>query len=187
MSINHMSIAFLLTMSMSTSAFAAGSDGHDHGDSNQPQSTQGSTGEHAGGGGDHGGSDHGMMEHMSGMMPDRTVEVTARDIEFSTPEIAVAPGETIRFVIHNTGQMAHDFTIGDQATQESHREEMMSMMSSGSDMMDHMHSSENAVLIEPGETAEIVWTFADGEGLQFGCNVPGHYEAGMHGRFVMTE
>jgi len=186
-----MSIAFLLAMSMSTSAFAAGSDGHDHGDSDQPQSTQGSTSEHAGGGDGHGASEGGMMHDMQDMhemmMPDRTVEVVARDIEFSTPEIVVRPGETIRFVIRNEGVMAHDFTIGDQATQESHREEMMSMMSSGNGMMGHMHSSENAVLIEPGETREIVWTFAGGEELLFGCNVPGHYEAGMQGRFVTDE
>ncbi len=174
MRINGTSIALLLAMSLSTAAFASGSGPHDHDDNSSPQPTNNSGSMGA----------NGMMHDMSGMMPDRTVEVTARDIEFSTSEIAVVPGETIRFVIHNTGQMSHDFTIGDQTAQEAHRSEMMGMMSSSGDMAGHMHGSENAILIPPGETREINWTFAEGEELQFSCNVPGHFEAGMHGRFV---
>ena len=33
----------------------------------------------------------------------------------------------------------------------------------------------------PGETATLVWTFARRRDLQFACDIPGHYEDGMHG------
>ncbi len=124
------------------------------------------------------GHDHG------GMTADRTIEVVARDIEFSTSEISIAPGETIRFVIHNEGMADHDFTIGDQAMQDAHREEMMEMMMAGN-MHAHDYGPSNAVLVPPGETRELTWTFAGDEDLLFGCNVPGHFESGMHGNFVV--
>jgi uncharacterized cupredoxin-like copper-binding protein len=48
-----------------------------------------------------------------------------------------------------------------------------------------MHSDPNSVLLEPGQSGEVVWTFPrDGE-IEFACNVPGHYEAGMQGRFEL--
>ena len=151
-------IALALATSVSGAAWAAGSGGHDH-------------------------------DHSSGhqMQVDRTVEVTANDIEFDMSEIDVMPGETIRFLIHNQGEMDHDFTIGDHATQMAHRQEMMEMMHGGHDMMGHMHGAQNAVMIPPGETRELIWTFAETEGLEFGCNVPGHYEAGMHGQFMTQD
>ncbi len=35
------------------------------------------------------------------------------------------------------------------------------------------HDDPNSVLIEPGSTQELIWTFNDSAGLQFACNVPG--------------
>lgn len=46
-------------------------------------------------------------------------------------------------------------------------------------MMKHDHP--NSVLVEPGKTAELTWTFSQATGLEFACNVPGHYQAGMSG------
>ena len=45
-----------------------------------------------------------------------------------------------------------------------------------------MHKDPNSVLLEPGKSAEIIWTFPKAKTkLEFACNVPGHYEAGMVG------
>ena len=49
-----------------------------------------------------------------------------------------------------------------------------------------MHNEPNSVLLEPGETAEIVWTFSTHALLEFACNVPGHYESGMVGKIKLT-
>ena len=44
-----------------------------------------------------------------------------------------------------------------------------------------MHGDPNSVLLEPGESAEIVWKFSENTKLGYACNVPGHLEAGMVG------
>lgn len=116
----------------------------------------------------------------------RTVEIVAKDIEFSLSKIDVKPGETVRFVVRNDGELEHDFTIGDAATQEAHRAEMQAMMSGMADNHGHdghVHGAQNAVMIKPGATAELIWTFGNDTDILFGCNVPGHYEAGMAGEF----
>jgi uncharacterized cupredoxin-like copper-binding protein len=191
MRIETTTIALVLAMSVSTSAFAAGD--HEHGAESDEPAAENSTGGHdhgsSAGNDQTGGMMDDMMDHMSGMMPNRTVEVVAQDTEFSASEIMVSPGETIRFVIHNRGDMPHDFTIGDEETQQTHRREMMAGMMGDEhgDMMGHMHGAQNAVLVPPGESREIVWAFTEGENLMFGCNMPGHFEAGMRGRFVTEE
>jgi uncharacterized cupredoxin-like copper-binding protein len=45
------------------------------------------------------------------------------------------------------------------------------------------HNDPNSVLIEPGTTKELVWTFSKSSDLEFACNVPGHYQSGMVGQF----
>lgn len=111
---------------------------------------------------------------------DRTLHVQATDIAFDRQTIEVQAGETIRFVITNSGRLVHDFTLGDAATQRAHREEMTEMMTRGGrDQHDH---AANAVMLQPGETKELIWTFAEAASFEFACNVPGHYEAGMKGR-----
>lgn len=166
MKFTHTAMAAVLVAGLASGAWASGSGEHGHDDDG-----------HMGHGGDMHGMQHEMGEHMD---IDRTIEVTARDIEFSTSEIEVEPGETIRFVIHNEGMLDHDFTIGDRETQDAHRAEMQEMMGH---MDDHNHGAHNAVMIPPGETRELVWTFSGEEDVMFGCNIPGHFEAGMHGDF----
>jgi len=41
------------------------------------------------------------------------------------------------------------------------------------------HSHSNSVLLEPNESAEIIWKFNTEAILEAACNVPGHYEVGM--------
>jgi uncharacterized cupredoxin-like copper-binding protein len=112
----------------------------------------------------------------------RTVEVKAGDMEFHVEGLDIKEGETIRFVVKNVDEIDHDFTIGPPALQAEHREEMMRMMETG-DGMAKMHNDPNAVYLKPGETKELVWKFENVVELEYACNVPGHYESGMMGRF----
>ena len=41
------------------------------------------------------------------------------------------------------------------------------------------HSHSNSVLLEPNQSAELIWKFNANADLEAACNVPGHYEAGM--------
>lgn len=125
---------------------------------------------------------------------DRTVEVTMGDIFFEPKNLSVEGGETIRFVVKNAGQLIHEFNIGTAEMHMAHREEMTAMMKTGAltatgmdhSKMDHSgmkHDDPNSVLVEPGQTLDVTWTFPKAGELQFACNVPGHYEAGMVGDF----
>lgn len=133
----------------------------------------------------------------------RTVEVTLGDIYFSPKVLEVKAGETVRFVLKNEGKLVHEFNLGDAQMHAQHQREMLDMQRAGApaghaDMagMDHgvemshgevnqgagmAHDDPNSVLVQPGQTGELVWTFAHASGLQFACNVPGHYQAGMVG------
>lgn len=126
----------------------------------------------------------------------RTVEVTLQDISFSPKSLDVKAGETVRFVLVNKGQLLHEFNLGDAAMHAEHQKEMLQMRASGMltatgmGKMDHSamghgammkHDDPNSVLVEPGKTAELTWTFTQSTGLEFACNLPGHYQAGMVG------
>ncbi|WET12260.1 cupredoxin domain-containing protein [Pseudomonas sp. D3] len=129
----------------------------------------------------------------------RTVEVVLQDMSFSPKSLDVKAGETVRFVLVNKGQLLHEFNLGDAAMHAEHQKQMMQMQSSGMlnatgmgkmdhGAMDHgamasmKHDDPNSVLVEPGKTAELTWTFTKASGLEFACNIPGHYQAGMVGK-----
>ena len=115
---------------------------------------------------------------------DRTITVELKDLSFGIKNIKVKNGETIRFVIRNVTDNPHDFTIGTKAVQKAHQKEMLKMMDAMSDGGHGMkHADANAVFLKAGETKEIIWQFAKADHLEFGCNVPGHYQAGMKGHF----
>ena len=133
----------------------------------------------------------------------RTVEVDMTDIAFNPKSLDVKAGETVRFVLVNKGQLLHEFNLGHAAMHAEHQKEMLEMQQSGmltpTGMnhagMDHSamghgamgmpgmkHDDPNSVLVEPGKTAELTWAFTKADNLEFACNVPGHYQAGMVGQ-----
>ncbi len=125
---------------------------------------------------------------------DREIVVSMHEMEYDPETVEVAAGETIRFVVNNDGRMVHEFNIGTDETWDAHRGEMQEMMKAGvmtasrirHEKMEEtgmMHDDANSVLLEPGETAEIVWIFPEDGTVGFACNVPGHREAGMVGEF----
>lgn len=108
----------------------------------------------------------------------RTVNVEMRDIAFSPKSVDVHAGETVRFVFHNKGKVAHDAFIGDGQAQDDHEMEMRE--SSSTDMgMNHGGSDEGGITVAPGETGELTHTFKSGDKLLIGCHQSGHYAAGM--------
>lgn len=126
----------------------------------------------------------------------RTVEIILGDMYYQPTSVQVKAGETLRFVLKNQGQLAHEFSLGDAAMHAEHQKQMLAMQSMGHGAMEHgqmghdmagmehgamSHADANTVSLQPGETAELTWTFARAQGLQFACNIPGHYQAGMVG------
>lgn len=159
--------------------------------------------------GDHDG--HGLMNHPEVGVPGdpaavtETVEVTMNDNYFEPETITLPAGTTVRFVVTNAGGLLHEFNLGIPAMHGAMQDEMAMMMDHGmiSDVskhhdmstMDHsemggmdmdemmtlMEGHPNRLLVEPGATEELVWTFKETIELEFACNLPGRYDSGMVG------
>ncbi|MGI9413718.1 MAG: plastocyanin/azurin family copper-binding protein [Hyphomicrobiales bacterium] len=119
----------------------------------------------------------------------RTVVIDMEQLAFNTASVSVKAGETVRFVLRNSSYIPHDFTIGTLLMQKGRRALIAELSDAG-----QLEGAEggkagldaaNAVLIMPGETKELIWTFTETRDLEFGCNVPGHYEFGMKGAFLV--
>ncbi len=105
---------------------------------------------------------------------DRVIDIIAGDdFRFDPGSISVTAGETVTFRVINTGVIPHDFTVGDEATQQSHAEQMAEMTGMA------MPDEPNAIVIGPGETRELTWHFTEPGSFLIGCHQAGHYEAGM--------
>jgi uncharacterized cupredoxin-like copper-binding protein len=100
----------------------------------------------------------------------RTVEVELRYSHFHPDAFTVAPGETVRFVVHNGDPIDHEFIIGDAAMQRVHER--------GTEAYHPPRPGEMSV--PAGETRETTYTFPSAAGgLLLGCHLPGHYAYGM--------
>ena len=127
----------------------------------------------------------------------RTITIDMTDNRYSTEEITVKAGETIRFLINNKGGLVHEFNIGTPDMHKGHQKEMMMMVDHGvleADKINYArmkmdmgggrtmeHNDPNSALLEPGKSKQIVWKFSNAGTFEFACNVPGHYDAGMVG------
>jgi uncharacterized cupredoxin-like copper-binding protein len=121
------------------------------------------------------------MEHFAFGQPakasqvTRTIHVKATDnmrFEFDSQEIHA--GDVVRFIVTNTGQLPHEFGIGDAVSQRKHAKEM-------EHMPNMQHDDPNVISLKPGETKSLIWKFkaAGKREIIFACNVPGHVAAGM--------
>ncbi|MDU9390348.1 cupredoxin family protein [Pseudomonas sp. zfem002] len=124
----------------------------------------------------------------------RTIEVTLGDMYFEPRNIEVKAGETVRFVVINKGQVAHEFNLGDAAMHAEHQKQMLAMAQMdhskmGHGGMDHgmTHADPNMVMVQPGQRGELTWTFRTSAPIEFACNVPGHYQAGMVGKLNIAQ
>lgn len=106
----------------------------------------------------------------------RTIRVDMADTRRFTPEaISVKHGETVQFVVSNSGKMPHEMTIGTAQALREHA----GLMRKHPGME---HGESHMAPVAPGKSGDIVWTFTQAGEFEFGCLVPGHFEAGMRGR-----
>jgi uncharacterized cupredoxin-like copper-binding protein len=147
-----------------------------------------------------GGHTYDFGQPASAAKASRSVEVVMGDMSFTPKTIDIKAGETVRFVLVNKGQLLHEFNLGDAAMHARHQQQMLQMQQSGMltptgvKAMDHgamghdmKHDDPNSVLVEPGKTAELTWTFNKATNLEFACNIPGHYQAGMVGKLTVSQ
>ena len=126
---------------------------------------------------------------------DRVIEVKMYDTFYEPNEFKIKKNETIKFIVHNYGELVHEFNIATKEMHLKHQPEMMKMveneillankidrkkmkeMAKEDHSMSHSHA--NSVLLEPSMSGEIIWKFNTNADLEAACNVPGHYESGM--------
>mgnify|MGYP001181668400 CR=1 FL=1 len=125
----------------------------------------------------------------------RVIEIKMYDNYYEPNEINIKKGETIRFIVHNYGELVHEFNIATKEMHINHQPEMMKMVENQILLADKIdkkkmkemakkdhsmgHSHSNSVLLEPNQKAELIWKFNVNTNLEAACNVPGHYESGM--------
>lgn len=132
---------------------------------------------------------------------DRTITISLHDNFYEPEDITVKSGETVRFFLKNEGSFVHEFSLATQADHLAHQPHMQMMMEHGAiepDRINHalmqgghgmghsmVHDRPNGVLLEPGKSAELIWTFAASAGVEFACTIPGHYDSGMVGSLTI--
>jgi uncharacterized cupredoxin-like copper-binding protein len=110
----------------------------------------------------------------------RTIEVDMSDaMRFTPAELKVKRGDTVKFVVRNSGKVMHEMVLGTRE-ELAHHAELMKRHAG-------MHHDEPYMLhVKPGGREVMTWTFTEPGTFMYGCLVPGHWEAGMKGAIVVT-
>jgi len=111
----------------------------------------------------------------------RTVNVDMRDtMRFTPAEISLKRGETVRFVVTNSGKQMHEMVLGTMKELNEHA----ALMRKHPGME---HDEPYTAHVQPGKKAEIAWRFTKPGEFHFGCLIPGHFEAGMIGKIRVAQ
>jgi uncharacterized cupredoxin-like copper-binding protein len=116
--------------------------------------------------------------------PARTIRVLMHDdgneqnMRFEPTLIRVRKGEQIRFVLENAGTESHEFMLATVAENRKHAELMKKFP-------EMEHDDPNAKRVAMSERGELLWRFTKAGQFEFACLIPGHYEAGMHGKIIV--
>jgi uncharacterized cupredoxin-like copper-binding protein len=111
----------------------------------------------------------------------RTITVSMLDsMRFSPDQLTVKAGETVKFVVRNTGKVMHEFVIGTPKENAEHAALMMRFP-------DMEHDEPYMAHVAPGKSGQIIWQFNRPGEFEFACLIAGHYASGMVGRIkVLT-
>lgn len=170
-------LAMAVATGLTVAAHAGGSVGHTHEEAIVHGHDESESHDH-GASGDHGQLAIGVPGHEEKVS--RTITVTMREKDdgsmvFEPGSLAVAKGETIRFAFKNNGDAEHEFVMDTHKGILDHKVAMEKWPNME-------HADPNSIRLESGETGEIIWTFNRGGEFQFACLIPGHFDAGMHGK-----
>jgi len=109
----------------------------------------------------------------------RTVNVVMSDtLRFSPAELTIKQGDTVKFVVKNAGKTMHEMVLGSTSDLKAHAELMKKFPGME-------HDEPYMAYVAPGKTAEMVWQFTKTGEFQYGCLIPGHFEAGMVGKLIV--
>ncbi len=97
---------------------------------------------------------------------------------FTPAHVTVKRGETVSFVVANSGKVLHEMVLGTTRELKAHNELMKKFP-------DMAHADTNMAHVKPGARGEIVWPFTQAGDDPFACLIPSHCEAGRVGKVVV--
>lgn len=111
----------------------------------------------------------------------RTIEMDMSDkMRFSPAQLTIRQGETVRFRVKNSGKVMHEMVLGTMQELKEHAE----LMKKHPGME---HEEPYMAHVSPGKRETIVWQFNQPGEFYYGCLIPGHFEAGMVGKIIVTK
>ena len=102
------------------------------------------------------------------------------DMRFAPSHFSVKKGETLNLRVVNKGQVMHEVVLGTQASLDEHAKMMLKYPGME-------HAEPYMAHVAPGQSENLVWSFNRAGNFDFACLIAGHYQAGMTGRFTVTE
>ena len=102
------------------------------------------------------------------------------DMRFAPSHFSVKKGETLNLRVVNKGQVMHEMVLGTQASLDEHAQMMLKYPGME-------HAEPYMAHVAPGQSEDLVWSFNRAGNFDFACLIAGHYQAGMTGRFTVTE
>ena len=120
--------------------------------------------------------------------PGRTINVDMAEFTYSPMSITVKAGETVTIRLKNTGTIEHEFMAGRRAVAGvGYSEDWLALAKSDRVGGHDMNHQGRGVRVQPrGSTAFTLTIPAETGEFEFGCFMPGHYEAGMKGKLVVA-
>ena len=101
-------------------------------------------------------------------------------MRFSPSEIVVKKGDIVRFEVKNDGKVMHEMVLGTKKELKEHA----ALMKKFPDME---HDEPHMLHVPPGKSGAMGWQFTRAGEFFFACLIPGHYEAGMVGKVIVTD
>jgi uncharacterized cupredoxin-like copper-binding protein len=102
------------------------------------------------------------------------------DMRFKPSQFEVKRSETVRLRVVNKGQVMHEVVLGTKSSLDEHAQ--MMLKHPGME-----HDEPYMAHVAPGKSEDLVWNFNRPGSFEFACLIAGHYQAGMTGRFIVTE
>jgi uncharacterized cupredoxin-like copper-binding protein len=104
-----------------------------------------------------------------------TVRIGIAYSKFSTDEVHVVTGTTVRFVIDNNDPINHEFIVGDASVHARHQR--------GTEQAHPPVPGE--VSVAPNDDGLTIYRFDEPGRYEFACHLPGHLAYGMKGWVIV--
>ena len=99
-------------------------------------------------------------------------------LRFTPDSLTVKRGETVKFIVKNSGKLMHEMVLGTMQELKEHAAMMLKHPTME-------HDEPYMAHVAPGKTETMVWQFTKAGEFYFGCLVPGHFEGGMVGKLTV--